>query len=73
MHVGPLCNLQIMQAQPSLHEHSLHCPLTESVDTVVYVDEQTMPRTDCSDEHAVLDLRCSSVIRALFPSLASVM
>ena len=28
----------------------LHCPLTESMDTVVYVDEQRMSRSDCTDE-----------------------
>ena len=34
----------------------LRCLLTESVDTVVYVDEQKMPRPDCTDAHADLDL-----------------
>ena len=52
---GPLCNLQTMQAQADL---GLRCPLTESVDTVVYVDEQKMPRLDCKDAHADLDLHC---------------
>ena len=35
-----------------------HCPRTESVDTVVYVDEQKMSRVDCTDGHADLDLCC---------------
>ena len=26
----------------------LRCPLTESIDTVVYVDEQKMPASDCT-------------------------
>ena len=30
-------------------DKSLHCPLTESMDTVVYVDEQRMSRSDCTD------------------------
>ena len=34
----------------------LRCPLTESGDSVVYVDEQKMPRLDCTDAHADLDL-----------------
>ena len=33
------------------------CPLTESVSTVVYVDEQKF-FSDCTDAHADLDLRC---------------
>ena len=32
--------------------------LTESVDTVVYVDGQKMPRLDSTDAHADLDLSC---------------
>ena len=39
----------------------LRCPLTESMDTVVYVDEQRMSRSDCMDAHAELDLRYSHV------------
>ena len=34
------------------------CSLTESMYTVVYVDEQTMLRSDCWDAHAHLELRC---------------
>ena len=37
---------------------SLCCPLTESADIVVYVDKQKMPRLDCKDAHADLDLHC---------------
>ena len=36
----------------------LRRPLTESVATVVYVDEQKMPTLNCTDAHADLDLRC---------------
>ena len=57
---GPLCGLQTMKAQISLHyvqaDLGLHCPLTKSVDTVVYVDKQKMPRLDCTDVQADLDL-----------------
>ena len=38
-------------------DQGLRCPLTESMDTV-YVDEQRMCRSDCSDAHAHLDIRC---------------
>ena len=34
------------------------CPLTESVDTIVYVDEQKMPRLYCTYAHGHLKLRC---------------
>ena len=44
---GPLCNLRTTQA-----DQGLRCPLTESVDTVVYADEQKMPRLDRTDAHA---------------------
>ena len=46
--------LDINFAQADL---GLHCLLTESVDTVVYVDKQEMPRSDCVDAQADLDLR----------------
>ena len=36
----------------------LRCSLTESLDTVVYVDEQRVSVLDCTDAHADLDLRC---------------
>ena len=35
-----------------------HCwALTESKDAVVYVDQQRMSRSDCTDVHTDLDLR----------------
>ena len=37
----PLCNLRTTRALVSLRISAYSCPLTESVDTVVYVDEQT--------------------------------
>ena len=40
-------------------DQSLHFPLTESMDIVSYVDEQITSRSDCTDVHAHLDLRCS--------------
>ena len=36
----------------------LFCPLTESMDTVVYVDEQRMRRAGCTDAQVDLSLRC---------------
>ena len=41
-------------------------PLTESVGTVDYVEEQKMPRLDCTDAHADLDLRCPQIARKPF-------
>ena len=35
--------------------------LIEVVDTVVYVNEQRMSRSDCTDVHTHLDLRCSHI------------
>ena len=37
---------------------SLRCPLTESMNAVVYVDEQRILRSDCTDAYADLDLCC---------------
>ena len=42
-------------------DQGLHCPLTESMDTVVHDDEQRMLRSDCTDAHADLDLRCPQI------------
>ena len=39
-------------------DQGLHCPHTESMDTVVYVEEERMSRSDCTDVHAHLDLPC---------------
>ena len=60
----------------SAHKRRLICafvfPLTDSVDTVVYIDEQNMPRLDCTDAHAGLDLRCLQIFtRAFFVRCAS--
>ena len=49
---------QPMHAQVAL---VLHCPLTESVDTIVYVDEQKMPRVVCTDVQADLQLCCPQI------------
>ena len=38
-------------------DQGIHFPLTESMDTVEYVNEYRMPRSDCMDVHAQLDLR----------------
>ena len=43
-------------------ELGLRCPLIASMDTASYVDEQRMLRSDCTDVHADLDLRCSHII-----------
>ena len=40
-------------------ELGLHCPLSASMDTVVYVEQQRMRRSDCTDPHADLGLQCS--------------
>ena len=37
---------------------SLQRPLTDSMDTVEYVDQQRMFRTDYTDAHAEMDLHC---------------
>ena len=37
-------------------DQGLRCPLTESINTVVYVDEQRMLRSDYTDAHTDLDL-----------------
>ena len=39
-------------------DQGLHCPLPESMDTVVYIDKRRMSRSDCMDANAHLDLRC---------------
>ena len=61
----PLCNLRTTQALISLRiaqaDLGLRCPLIESVDIVVYVDEQKMPRLDCTDAHTDLDLCCPQI------------
>ena len=44
----------------------LRCPLTESADTVVYIEEQRMSGSDCTDAHARLDLCCSHMAQEPF-------
>ena len=39
----------------------LHYPLTESMDTVEYVAEDKMLRSDCKDAQADLDLSCLQI------------
>ena len=46
--MGPLACIQADQ--------DFCCLLTESINIVVYVDKQTMPRSDCMVVHADLDL-----------------
>ena len=41
----------------------LSCPLTESMDNIVYVKEQRMLRSDCTDVHTDLDLRCPEIVK----------
>ena len=40
-------------------DQGLRCSLTESMDTVIDVDEQRMLRSDCMGARADLGLRCS--------------
>ena len=42
-------------------DQGLLCQLTEPVDTVVYADKQKIPRLDCTDTHADLDLWCPQI------------
>ena len=44
--------------QPA-HDLGLRCPLKESMDIVVCVDKQRMPRSDRTVAHADLDRCCS--------------
>ena len=53
---GSLCNLHCTRKGSLCN---LHCTLTESTDSVLYVDEQRMSRSDCKDVHVLLDLHCS--------------
>ena len=36
-------------------------PLTESMDTIVYVNEQRILRSDCMDVYTDLNLQCSHI------------
>ena len=55
--------------QPAQADRGLCCSLTESVDTVRYIDEQKMPRTDCTDVHADLYIRCPQKYKGPFRAL----
>ena len=44
--------------------------MSYKMDTVLYVGEQKMPRSDCTDPHADLDLRYSNM-NVFFPCCAS--
>ena len=48
-------------AQNAQADLGFRCLLTESMDTVVYVDEQRMSRSDCTDAHAHPVFPCSHV------------
>ena len=48
----------------------LHFQLTESMDTVVYVDKQRVSRPDCMDVHAHLNLRCLHMTQGPFSHIA---
>ena len=48
----------------------LRCPLTESIDTVVYVNEQRMPISDYMGANANLDLRYSFVAYVTFSHIS---
>ena len=42
-------------------DQGFHCPLTGSMDTLVYVEEQGLLRSGFMDAHAYLDLLCSHI------------
>ena len=50
-------------------ELGLCCSLTESVDTVVYVNKQKMSKLDCTDAHVHLDLPCPQIAQVPFRML----
>ena len=50
-------------------DRGLHCPLTELMDIVVYVDEERMSRPDCTDTHVHLGLCCLHMAHGPFPKL----
>ena len=62
----PLCNFRTTQARSACAkaqaDQGLRCPLTESMDIVVHVDEQRIYRSDCTDVHAHQDLSCSDMV-----------
>ena len=50
-------------------DQDLRCPFTVSIDNVVYVNEQRMTRSDCTDAHAHLDRHCSLMAFGSFVTL----
>ena len=62
---GPDKPVQKMQA-----DQGLHCPLTESMDSVVYANKQRMLSSDCTDAHADLDLECRQIVKGPFSCIA---
>ena len=70
---GPLCNLRTTQDKFSVFAQAdlgLRYPLTESMDTLIYVDEQRMPRSDCINAHYDLGLQCSHMAKEPFLHVA---
>ena len=45
-------------------------PLTESMDTVVYVNKQRMLKSDCTYAHTDLDLHCPQIAYGPFLRVA---
>ena len=43
-------------------DHGLHCPLTMTIYVAVYIDEQRMLKSDCTDAPADLDLHCLQIV-----------
>ena len=69
----PTCNLRTMQALSACTfaqaDIGRGCSLTESMDTVEYVDKERMSRANCTDAHTHLDHCCSHTENA-FPMLS---
>ena len=51
-------------------DQGLHCPLTKSMDIVVYVHEQKLSSSFCMDVHAHLDLCCWYMVCGPFSYVA---
>ena len=56
--------------QPARMRRLIGAFVVRLMDAVVYFDEQRMFRSDCTDAHAHLDLRCSHITRAFFSRCA---
>ena len=63
---GPLCNWG--ECRFTQADQGLRYPLAESMNTVVHVcvDGQRMSSSDCTGEHAHLDLGCSPMVQYSF-------